>query len=105
MSEIVINEVTFYPIRPTEKGLIGFANCTFDNKLSLNSISVYTSLTGDIRLLFPDKVLPNSKRISVYYPVNRQTYDVIKEAVEKKIEELAEKAKGEFANEQESRVT
>ena len=105
MDEAVISEVTFYPIRPTEKGLIGFAACLFDNKLVLNSIAVYTTMNGDVRLVFPNKLLPNSKEINAYFPVNRKTYELIKEAVAKKIEELTEKVKGDFTNEQESRVT
>ena len=91
--EKLISEVTFYPIRPTEKGLIGFASCLFDSKLSLQSIAVYTTLEGDIRLVFPNKLLPNSKEVNIFYPVNHETYESIKEAVAKKIEELAEKAK------------
>lgn len=89
----MISEVKFYPIRPTDKGLIGFASCLFDNKLSLNSISVYTTPSGDIRLVFPNKQLPNSKEINIFYPINTETYELIRVAVNKKIEELVEKAK------------
>ena len=96
-----INEVTWYPLRITEKGLIGIAGCLFDDKLSLNSISVYLTPTGDIRLLFPNKVLPNSKEISIYYPVNTETYEAIKQAITKKIQDLTEKAeKKHESNEQ-----
>jgi len=88
----LISEVTFYPIRPTDKGLIGFASCLFDNKLHLDSIAIYTTPDGDIRLVFPNKVLPNSKEISLFYPIDQETYELIKEAVSNKIEELKEKA-------------
>ena len=91
MNEPVISQVTFFPLRPTEKGLIGIASCLFNNQLSLNSISVYSTLSGDIRLLFPDKVLPNSKRINIYYPVNKHVYEAIKDAVDSKLRELAKK--------------
>lgn len=87
----MISEVTFYPIRPTEKGLIGFAACLFDGKLSLQSIAVYTTPEGDIRLVFPNKLLPNSKEINIFYPVNHETYESIRVAVVKKIKELSEK--------------
>ena len=87
----MISEVRFYPICPTDKGLIGFASCLFDGKLSLQSISVYTTLSGDIRLVFPNKRLPNSKEVNIFYPINRTTYEEIREAVVKKIEELTEK--------------
>lgn len=103
MDNTIISEATFYPIRPTDKGLIGFASCLFDGKLSLNSIAVYTTPAGDIRLLFPNKLLPNSKLIDVFYPVNKETYASIKEAVIRKIEEMTEKAKGEITDGQEPR--
>lgn len=95
MDKTIIGEVTFYPLRPNEKGLIGFAACLFDEKLSLNSIAVYTKPTGELRLLFPTKQLPNGKAISIFYPIDKKTHETIKEAIVKKIEELAEKVKGE----------
>ena len=93
MRKINIEEVTFYPIRPTGKGLIGFASCLFDKKLSLNSIAIYTRPDGkDYRLLFPSRKLPNNKEVNIFYPVNKETYNAIKDAVVKRIEELTEKA-------------
>lgn len=92
MENVRISECSFYPLRPSEKGLIGIASVLFDNKLSLNSISVYLTPTGDIRLLFPDKILPNSKKVQIYYPVNAETYAAIKKAVAEKLHSLHEKA-------------
>lgn len=92
MGKTIISEVCFYPLRPNEKGLIGFASLTFDNKLSLQSIAVYTRPDGsDYRLLFPSKQLPNGREINIFYPINKDTSELIKEAIVKKIEELAEK--------------
>jgi len=96
MVKTIIREVTFYPLRPNDKGLIGFASCLLDGKLSLNSIAVYTKPSGGFRLLFPTKQLPNGKAISIVYPIDKETYETIKEAIVKKIEELTEKVKGEY---------
>lgn len=93
MRKIDITETTFYPIRPTDRGLIGFAACIFANKLALNSISVYTRPDGDIRLLFPEKILANGKRLNVFYPITREAYEVIRAAVKNKVEELTKKAR------------
>lgn len=95
MNRTIVSEVTFYPLRPNEKGLIGFATCLFDEKLSLSSIAVYTKPSGELRLLFPTKQLPNGKVISIFYPIDKETHEIIKEAIIKKIEKLAEKVKGE----------
>lgn len=86
IKESKISETSYLPIKPTEKGLIGFASLLLDNKISLNSISVYLTPKGDIRLLFPNKILPNGKKISIYYPINRETYDEMKKAISQKIE-------------------
>jgi len=94
MNHPTITEVCFYPLKPNGKGMIGFASCLFDGKLSLNSIAVYTTPDGDLRLLFPSKTLPNSKEINIYYPINKETYDSIKESIERKIKEAFEKADG-----------
>lgn len=94
MQQTTVTETNFYPIRPTDKGLIGFSSFLFDNKLSLNCISVYLTPTGDIRLLFPNKTLPNSKEIHVFYPVNKETYEIMRQAVIKKIQELTKKVEG-----------
>ena len=83
-----ISEVTFYPIKPTEKGLIGFSTCIFDEKIFMSSISVYTTLGGDIRLLFPNKSLPDGKDVNVYYPINKETYEEIRCAVSDKVESI-----------------
>jgi len=92
MEKIIITEQTFLPLKPNDKGLIGIASVIFNNSLSLNCIAVYTRPDGsDYRLLFPTKTLPNGKEINVYYPIDRQTYEAIKQAIVKKIEELSEK--------------
>ena len=95
MEKTLITEVTFYPLSINEKGLVGFASLTLDNKLSLNSIAVYTRPDGsDYRLLYPSKKLPNGREISIFYPINQNVGEIIKKAVIEKIEELAEKAEG-----------
>jgi len=81
MPEIIISEPTFLPLKPNEKGLIGIASVVFNNSLSLNSISVYLRPNGNLRLVFPVKVLPNSKEVNIYYPINRVTYEAIEKAI------------------------
>jgi len=90
MAETMISEATFYPIKPTEKGLIGISSCLLDGKVSLNCISVYSTPTGDIRLLFPNKCLPNGREISIYYPINREVYESIRQAIVDKLETVKE---------------
>lgn len=81
MDKIIISEPTFLPLKPNEKGLIGIASVVYNNSLSLNCISVYLRPNGDLRLVFPIKVLPNSKEVNVYYPINKDNYEAIKKAI------------------------
>lgn len=85
---IIVSETTFLPLKPTPKGLVGIASALFNHCLCLNSISVYLRPNGELRLLFPIKVLPNAKEINVYYPINSETYDAIKKAVEEKYRQI-----------------
>ena len=84
----IISEVTFLPLRISPKGLIGISSLLFDNRISLNSISVYSTPDGDIRLLFPISALRNGKQINTYYPIDKNTYELMRVAVAKKIEEI-----------------
>ena len=94
MSETQIQEINIYPIRPKD-GLVAFASCLLDGKLSLNSISVYTKLNSyGYRLVYPAKTLPNGKVINLFYPINKKTAEIIDKAIIGKFEELVEKVKG-----------
>ena len=95
MTEIVITEISVYPIRPSPKGLVGFASCTFNNQLSLNSIAIYTRPDGDgFRLVYPSKQLLNGKEVSTFYPINKVTGDQIHRSVIGKFSELRGKYEG-----------
>lgn len=93
MSEIVITEPVVIPVKPTEKGLLGFASCVVNNAISLNSIAIYSRPNGNsYRLVYPIKTLPNGKEINIFYPINRETSEIINEVIFKKYEELLAKS-------------
>lgn len=89
MSEIRISEVSWYPIKPTEKGMVGFASLRYYD-LSLSSIAVYVKPDGDYRMVFPDKPLPNGKVLQMFYPINTETYELMLNAIVEKIKSLTE---------------
>lgn len=75
----------FIPIRPTDKGLVGFVNLTYRNELALNGIAVYTKPNGDgFRLVYPlNRNIPNE---TFYFcPLNREVGDLLTQAVSKKV--------------------
>ena len=92
MCQPEITGVTFYPIRPTAKGLIGFANCLFGHQLALNSIAIYTKPTGSgIRLVFPQRELPNGLRVHLFHPVTLEVTNLLTEAVAAKLREVTKR--------------
>lgn len=75
----------FIPIRPTNKGLVGFVNLTYGNELALNSVAVYTKPKGDgFRLVYPlNKNIPNE---TFYFcPLSREIGDLLTKAVTEKV--------------------
>lgn len=103
--EINISEIQIIPVKP-KNGLVAFSSCVINNSISLNSIAIYSRPNGmGYRLVYPDKTLSNGKEINIFYPISRETSEIINEAIFKKYEELIEKVKGGITNEQESRVT
>ncbi len=84
-----VSAVCFYPIKPTPKGLIGFASCQFNHQLALHSIAVYTRPSGSgIRCVFPAKVLPNGLTVNLFYPINDETRKIIEEAINVKVQDV-----------------
>lgn len=93
MGERLITEVSIYPVKP-KNGLLGFASCLFEGKLSLNSIAIYTKPDGSgYRLVYPSKILPNGKQINLFYPIDRDIGNLIERAVIGKFEDLMKKSR------------
>lgn len=67
-----ISEVVFYPIRPTNKGLVCYVSFTYDSSLRIQDCGIYTRLTGGYRILYPIKLLANGKSLSSVYPINKE---------------------------------
>ena len=87
--EPTISEIVFIPIRPTEKGLIGFANLTYNEQIALNGIAVYTIPSGEgFRLVYPLKVLANGKEVNYFCPLSRPVGDILTKAVSNKVASL-----------------
>ncbi len=82
MNTFEIAEVNILPVKP-QNGLVAFASMIINNRLYVGNIAVYTSPTAKdgFRLVYPEKVLPNGKRINCVYPITQEAGEVIKKAV------------------------
>ncbi len=83
-----VTETQIFPLRPRDNGLIAFASALVDGKFSINSIAVRTTASGDLKLLFPSKRLPNGKDVQVFYPITAEGYEAIRGAILAKLEQL-----------------
>ena len=93
MNDIKISEINIIPIKP-QNGLIGFASCVINNALYIGDIAVYTSFnTHGYRLVFPDKILNNGKKIQCVHPINSKTTDIFTKAIVNKLENVTEKVR------------
>jgi DNA-binding cell septation regulator SpoVG len=95
MAKKLITNVEIIPIIP-KQGHIAFANVILEDKVALNGIGIHTCLSkGGFRLVYPDKILPNGKRIHLFYPIAKAISREIEGTIISQYEELLEKvAKG-----------
>ena len=95
MSEIEISEIQVIPIKPKE-GLVAFASCVINDSLYIGSVAVYSSPSAQsgFRLVYPTKILPNSKTISCVHPLNKDVGELISKAIINKFKEIISKAAG-----------
>lgn len=78
-----IDEVEIIPCKP-QSGLLAFASFVLNNSLYLGNIAIYSRLDGSLRLVYPQKTLPNGKTIRTFYPITRAMGDLLTSAVETK---------------------
>jgi len=72
LKAVKISEIIFYPIQPTNKGLVAYVSFTYQSAIRINDVGIYTRPAGGYRLLYPVKVLANGKTISSVYPISKK---------------------------------
>lgn len=81
-----ISEIQVVPIRPKD-GLVGFASFVLNQSFYMSGIGIFLRPNGHYRLAYPTKKQATSS-LNVFYPINIQTADHIKDAVIKKFKEV-----------------
>ena len=92
MNKLEIDEINILPVKP-QNGLVAFASVVLNNQIYIGNIAIYTSPTLEegFRLVYPDKMLPNGKRINCVHPISREAGEAIKQAVTNRYLELMSK--------------
>lgn len=70
LKRVEINEIVFFPVNPTPKGVICFVSFTYNKLFRINDCAIVTKKTGGFRLVYPIKTLPNGKMVNVIYPIS-----------------------------------
>ena len=100
MSEILVTEIQIIPVNP-KNGLVAFASCVINNALYIGNIAIYTSpsRSSGYRLLYPSKTLINGKEVNCAYPINKETGEVIEDAILGKYKEIILKVENKAKHE------
>ncbi len=81
-----LSEVQIIPIKP-QNGLVAFASFVWDKNLYLGSIGIMTRPQGGYRLVYPTKKIAD-RNLNIFYPINRETAQLIESEVVKQFEEV-----------------
>lgn len=89
MNKLEISEVNIVPIKP-HNGLVAFASAVINNQFYISNIAIYTSPSNQsgYRLVYPDKILSNGKRVNCFHPITQEAGDAVSQAIIKKYVEL-----------------
>lgn len=66
-----ISEINIIPIKPKD-GLLGFTSFVIDDQFFIGHVGIHSTPNGDIRLLYPNRCLPNGKFISCFHPITKE---------------------------------
>ena len=84
-----VTEIRFFPLAPSEKGLIGIVSCVINNNFKFDGIGVYSRPDGsDFRMVFPKIRLPHGLMPHAFFPINREASNDLKEALTERIREI-----------------
>lgn len=81
-----LSEIQIIPIKP-QNGLVAFASFVWDKSLYLVSIGIMTRPQGGYRLVYPTKKVAE-RNLNIFYPINRETAQLIESEVVKQFEEV-----------------
>jgi len=85
-----ISEISIDLVKPKD-GLIGFASLVIEESIYLGNIGIIKRLNEDTyRLTYPTRKV-GEKNFNIYYPINKESGQMIEEAVNKRLKEVLKK--------------
>ena len=104
MCEIMITEIQIVPIQP-KSGLVAFASCVINKQFFIGNITIHSSPSslGGFRVVYPTKILNNGNSLSIVYPINRTTGEIIQRRLVEEYLKLVENlTKGDLYEQEQS---
>jgi DNA-binding cell septation regulator SpoVG len=89
-----ISEINIIPIKPRD-GLLGFVTFVLDDQFYVGNVGIHSTPDGNIRLLYPDRCLPNGKVVSSFHPIAKHIGLEITQQVTLKYNDLVIRATSE----------
>ncbi len=81
-----VTDVQIMPVAPRD-GLIAFASCVLNGEYRVDSIAVFTKLSGGYRLVYPTKKV-GDRQFCYHHPLTPEASRAVEEAVFHKVEAL-----------------
>lgn len=87
---IQLSEIEIIPIKP-KAGHVGFLSFVLNQSFYVSNIAIYTRPDGGLRLVYPDKILPNGKVVNLFHPITTLAGQLVLQAAEKSLQKLVGK--------------
>jgi DNA-binding cell septation regulator SpoVG len=85
-----ISEISIDLVKPKD-GLVAFASLVIEDAIYLGNIGVIKRLEEEsYRLVYPTRKV-GEKNFNIYYPINKESGQVIEKAVNKRLKEVLKK--------------
>jgi DNA-binding cell septation regulator SpoVG len=91
---ITLTEIEIYPIKPQE-GLIGFVSFVLNEQFYIGNVGLHLRPSGDIRLLYPQKLLGNGKAVNCFHPITKSAGNKIIDQISNEYNALVNKSLNE----------
>ena len=82
-----LSSIQLLPVKPNN-GLLGFASFLLNGSFYVGNIAIHSRPDGNLRLVFPEKTLPNGKVISIFHPITAFAGQLVLTEVSKKYNQI-----------------
>ena len=100
MNDLRFSEIKITLAEPKD-GFLGFVSFVINEALYIGNVAIYQSANRQegYRLVFPDKKSLRGEVYKIVFPINKESYQAVVSAVEKKLREAVGPILGEVTSE------